>query len=652
MSQPPRKRLKQAKSAADDGHAVAPFDGPGDESMMTVPSYVQGEVLDQAKQCKELVVELNDSLDALESCADRSTLPNLLGEASIGILRLKALQRRVLRKAQITQAVLSQMSATRDEQESKLQNLKYQQALNESSIVSSRNSDSTELVRLVRSATAARKAREVNIGGSVGPIAGEVETTMDHEGTLSQAELLRAFLGGDPRDPAMRSLIVARLNDEVANRQALEGEVEKWRKDLLSGRETLAAKKKLLRDLPHKLDEMEKASLPLQKFCQKALDVTQKLGTQRRQRLDLAATLPKALYTLFYQLQSCLDIMATSVSVSDADDAAAAEDSLPVAEVSTTSATSEPSSSCVMLRFPIPTVSDGGALTYRPKKTVTITFQYVDEEDMVYASCGTEYDMGYLISEVFPGDKGEWTPTVTEDRFAGIPFITSSSSSSSSKARPYQWCNYLAGVHIAPGEHSAAKMRLSANVIVKALIKRVRATATLHWIVHNLSRKPHPIPVHSAMHQRFESCGGNHLKIEQWTAVAPMNDVGYYDATHIRIYEATFKDTGSASPENNLTVRILINVARYPSIPPSFQIASVQSQSSWGHQEGSLDSLQSGQTPLYNERLTRLQKHVNRDVNQLVTSSDETTYDWVLAQQIAELARGWTESAEPDDTGA
>jgi Fms-interacting protein/Thoc5 len=652
MSQPPRKRPKIANSedarGGDNAEVEAAMEGDGEtpphRMMVATPATSKPEGVQQQErailQCRGLMEKLKDSLDALESCPDRSTLPNLLGDASIGILQLKVLQRRFLKKTQSTQSALVQLTAARDGQELRLQNLRYQQSLNESSMASSRGGDSTQLKRLVLSATAARTA----LAGKTGTSSGDetkvvqVDATMtEHDDTKTfQGQILKDFLGGDPRNPAHRSLIVSKLNRELAGRQTLEGQLRKCRQDLASRKELLAAKQKLLRDLPHRLAEMEKASIPLQKFCQKSLDVTQKLGTQRRQRLDLAATLPKALYTLFYQLQTCLDILITSTPAPDAEnnDGAPGEDSLPVVDVSSGGATGGLLSPIVVLRIPIPTVSDGGALTFRPKKTATITFQYKDQADSVFASCSTEYDMGDLISEVFPGDRGEWTPEEGEMQGA----MPTPHSSSSVNARPYQWCNYLAGLHIAPGEQSASKMHLSAKVVVKALMRRARAAATLHWILHCLSRKQHPIPVHSAMKDRLDSGGSNKAKLVRWTSVAPHTEAGGTDGSRIRIYEATIK-YGSVAGDRDLALRILINMARYPSVPPQFQIASIQAQTSWGQQAGSLDSLQSAQTPLYNEPLVRLQNHVNRDVTQLVVSSDETTYDWILAHQMAEIAK-------------
>lgn len=640
MSQPLRKRPRIHISDPESVDAVEgnALDDDGDTSM-TISSTTAMSALDgqsqQMKQIKDVMIKLNDSLDALESCSDRTVLPTLLGDSSIEILRLKAIQQRVLQQTRITQSVLSQLTATRDEQELQLQNLRYQQSLNETFIANSKDLDSTQLLQLAQSVKGARKDIAANLSGD--------ETTMDDDDegdtTISQ-ELIKDFLGGDPRNPDQRTSIVVRLNQEVADRQKLSEEVGRWRQALMQAKKIKTAKSKLLGDLPHRLAEMEKASLPLQKFCQKSLDVTQKLGTQRRQRLNLAATLPKALYTLFYQLQACLDIMITAASVSDPGKAGLGRESLPVVNVPAQEVPStSQSSSAVVLEVPIPTIWDSGTVVFSVRNTATITFEYSDEADMVFASCVTDNGIGSLISELFPGDKGEWTPFESDRQDAA----TLTGTKININARPYHWCNYLAGLHIAPGEQSASKMYLSAKVVIDALIRKSRAMATLQLILECLSVKSHPIPVHMTMKTRFEPGGSNTVRLVKWTAVVPAKDA---DSSNIRIFDAMFKDTGSSTTDKDLTVRICIDVARYPSVPPQFKIVSKQSQSSLDQPEGPLGSLQSGQTPLYNESLARLQKHVNRDVNQLVTSSDETSYDWILAHQMAEMAKTWKEFLE------
>jgi len=278
---------------------------------------------------------------------------------------------------------------------------------------------------------------------------------------------------------------------------------------------------------------------------------------------------------------------------------------------------------------------------------------------MVLATSGSDYDMGQcVIDELFPGDTGEWIGQKNSSDEGSIENEIKNTRNKNS-SRAYQWCNYLGGLHVAPREQTAAKMHCSARIIVKALIRRVRATATLSWLLHSFSCKPHPFPVHSAMKSLLfdddrnkEGKGSlSSIRLSSWAMLEsnqgastplPLSSCTKKNH-HIRVYEAVLKGNDSLDPlPKTLTARVYINVARYPSIIPQWKILS----SSLKPREGanSLESSKSEQMPLYDESLARLGKHVNCDVDQLVLSSDQTTYDWILAQQLAEIARCWAET--------
>jgi len=508
--------------------------------------------------------------------------------------------------------------------------------------------------------------------------------------------LLNDFLGDNWQDPSRRSAIVSRLNQEVATRKELEGQRDKLGEDRKSKQDALNSRRKILKDLPAKVAEIERASLPLQKFFQKLgstvphgngngngngngsplVKVTPKLGTtKRRNRLNLAKTLPKALYTLFHQLQSCLDVSETTNA--STNDSSTPREALPTIDIENSKAKTTAAShakddqslgAIVVLKIPIPTVSAGGELGYKYKKQATVSFEYDATADLVLASCGNDYDMGQVvIDELFPGDRGEYLMSVSK---------TASLSNQGGGGRAYQWCNYLAGLHVAPAEQSAAKMHLSARVIVGALVRRVRATATLSWILHSLSQKPQALrdfPVHAALRQT----GGEHddrettVKLSSWTHHDNkdinnninnnnINNESRNARRHLRVYSVVLqrasiagtnsssKKTATAAATTTLTAQVTINAARYPSVIPRWKIASSSSSSSSSGgssslaDDPSLETLQDPERlPLYNEDLARLEKDVNRNVDRLVVSSDQSTYDWILGQQLVEIARGW-----------
>ena len=536
---------------------------------------------------KELVV----NLDALES--GESSVGN---SASISLLKLKSLQRSVLSKMRQTQELLKQQATRRDQQELQLENLRYQEAIHEKQKQESdRAVESTtlEIARLVR------KSQE----------------TSSEEGNQ---ELLSKFLGEHWKDSSQREAIVAKLNQEVTTRKTMKNELDKLKEEQKSKQDSLISRQKLLKDLPFKLADMEKASLPLQKFCHRQNTATPslmktdpKLGTtKRRNRLDLAKSLTKALYTLFHQLQSCLDVMETNQGNLEAS--GMVPEALPTVEIP-----GEPSD-VVVLKIPIPTLSPSGETTYKPKKQASILFRYDATLDVVLAACGTDYDIGQgVIDELFPGDRGEFPWTTTSEG-----------------GKPYAWVNYLAGLHISPTEKTAAKMHSSARVIVKALCRRVRAIATLSWILHNLSRKPSVsnFPTHYALRENRNSSS---TKLFNWTLSTREGNQ--------RVYKAVLEHG-----TKQIVAKVTIDLARYPSSIPKWKILSGDED----QEEDSLELLQGEapqQLPLYNERLARLEQEVNQKVDQLVVRSDQTTYDWILGEQLAKIAEGWEESLQDDN---
>ena len=549
---------------------------------------------------KELIGQLRDLESGGSSVGDA---------ASISLLKLKSLQRSVLEKIRKTQQLLKQQAVIRDQQELKLENLRYQEAIHKKSKQESDSaveSTTLEIARLVRKSQ---------------------NSTSENEQEIS--ELLNNFLGEDWKDPSKREAIVAKLNDEVATRKKLKEELNQMKDDRKSKQDSLASRKKLLKDLPFRLAEMEKASLPLQKFCQKhsssspsLMKIASKLGTaKRRSRLDLAKDLPKALYTLFHQLQSCLDVMDTNEASLEV--VGIIPDAVPTVEIH------KDSSDVVMLKIPIPTLSSGGEMSYRPKKQATVAFRYDTNLDVVLAACGADYDMGQtVIDELFPGDKGEFSWNTTNDTSTG---------------KPYQWCNYLAGLHVSPAEQTAAKMHSSAKVIIQALVRRVRATATLSWILHGLSRKPNlaNFPTHPALREKDQN---SKTKLSSWTALKT-------DASEsnnkLCVYKAVLQH-GNRKASKKLVAKVSFDLARYPSSIPRWKIFSSADEN---QEEDCLNLLQDNREgeapqdlPLYDEALARLEQEVNQKVDELVIPSDQTTYDWILVQQLTKIAEGWEDS--------
>ena len=553
------------------------------------------EEIDLQTTTRDVIGKLAVTLDELEESDPKHATP-LLSEASLSLLKLKAMQRRLLDHVHESQRTLQLQRQKRDEQELVLENLKYQKLLNDHAIDTSQKLDISNLVRLCRS-----------------EMGDEVCKDLDDDTVLQQ------FFRVDIKDPVKRAVIVDKLNKQIRTRKKLEGLLAKQQRTASNLEKSLATKRKLLQSLPSKLKEVERATIPLQNFCRKSLNASKLLGTSRRTNLDLAYSLPKPLYTLYYLLQTSLDgLENTNGDVNSMEDNDEATPSLEVNK----------DSSQVVLSIPIPTISDRvGTINTTTigfgnvKKVVSIFFSYDATVNQVFAECSLDHDMGNLLTEVFPGDTGE--PT---DSFQKNDNVETEELHTRLGGRSYNWCNYIAGLHLPPSSQvSQPEMHRSASVVVRTLIQRVRAQATLSWILHALSRKPHPLPVHPAMKDApFCHPKESHVKLVQWTEDSNASE----EESSIDFYLATLKRRSST-----LTLRVGIYSACYPSVPPTWELNPEQHDGD--------HCLDGDKSTLYDEQLATLERRINQDVEQLVLTSDDTTYEWILAHQLSEIASKW-----------
>jgi hypothetical protein len=527
---------------------------------------------DALLQSEKVLGELAEAIGSMDP-PGTSSKASLSTESLCNFLELKSIQRLVLDKLEGSQAAIENQFKLRDQEEMKLENLKYQKTLNEHSITVCNELERSQLAQLC--------CDEMGI---------PVPETDD-----GMAEVFKAFLGADPKEPENRVKISAKLNREVNTRTTLQAELKVTQQKAAALKNNLAAKRKRLHELPLKLQEMERASVPLQKFCQTFLHASKKLGSNRQTNLELARSLPKPLYTLYYQLQSCLDAMG-SMGGSELGD------HLPLLEITNNSST-------VVLKIHIPTVSDTSTTAaFGNIEFANIYFDFNKKWDTVTAYSSTDNGMGDLIGELFPGDTGEWTPS-------------DDTHSSSGSKRPYNWCNYLGGLHLVPGD-KASEMHVSTRVVVKVLIRRVRSLATLHAILPMLSRQPNPIPVHASMQNSFSSDDSSSVaRLSSWTEEDTTEKSRNFVAT--MTYESS-----------TISIRVHINPKRYPAVPPEVRIA----QGSFGTKSGSANEI-GKDSELYNDRLAKLQRRVNEEVDQLVLTTDEASYDWILPHQLAEIAK-------------
>ncbi|KAL3917375.1 MAG: hypothetical protein SGILL_004742 [Bacillariaceae sp.] len=564
-----------------------------------------------AAQAKET---LHSTISSLTIDVERldATNPDAAMNISLQLLKLKRLQRRLLASGAKTGAVLKQQAEEGKKLFLRKQNLEYQQKLNEAKIEgSSGNESTTAASHLYKLAASASASMDVD----------------DADPDKTIAEYLN--IPQNWQDPNNRLLILETLNQEMTTRQDLQKQLQDEEKNLTEKRAALHTQQKSLKDLPKQIAAIEKASLPLQQFFQTDFGVSAKTGSKRLERMEQAKQLPKAMYTLYHTLQSTLDFMAQD------EDENVVKESLPTLELTKMSGAFSQSSK-VILTFGIPTVADNGSVTYNVKnshKVVTVTFQYDNTKCAITASCkskdGSDMD-ATLIGELFPGDIGD--VVVASNVGFGAP--------SSNAASAYQWSNYLGGIYICASDKpsadktlpTSAAMQASSKAIIKALIRRVRASATLSHLISTLFHKE--MIVHPAVKEKFsyDKFPAN-INLSSWTLVP--RDPNDADSKLCRVYEAVLKDTTTAS---TLKTKVRINMARYPSAPPVWDLTGLSSKAA---EPPSLNAM-----PLYGHEWEALKKGINYNIRDLVVESDETTYEWILAHQLWELARQWGDEQE------
>lgn len=527
---------------------------------------------DALSRSERILGELAETMKSMDPPGP-SSVGILSTEPLCNFLELKSLQQLVLEKLEGSKKAIEDQFRIQDHEEMKLENLKYQKDLNEHSITVCHDLEKTQLAQLC--------CDEMNI---------PVPKTDD-----GLAEVFQSFLGADPRKPENRVRISSKLNQEVKTKTTLQSALKVIQQQAAALRKNLSAKRKRLHELPSKLKEMERASLPLQKFCQTYLQSSTKLGSERHKMLEMTASLPKPLYTLYYQLQSCLDNVSSFEGIES-------EDNLPVLEITNNNST-------VVLRIHIPTLSDTSPTTnFGSNNSANIHFDYNTKWDMVTAYSSTDSGMGDLIGELFPGDTGEWIP---RDEKNG----------SSDRRRPYIWCNYLAGLQVVPRDRKASEVHISTRVVLKLLVRRVRSLHTLNTLLARLASKPHTIPVHPSMQSILDTDDSKHrARLSSWTEENSTENSRSFVAT------MTYKSA-------NTSIYVHINPKRYPAIPPKLKIvkASVGATSTLANKVGSASDL-------FDDQLAEIQRKVNDDVDELVLTAVESSYDWILTHQLAAIA--------------
>jgi hypothetical protein len=545
------------------------------------------------------VAEFLDHLDAIES-SDRSDAHGLVSQASSTLLEIKCIQRDLFQKLKHAKNALEEKRKEMEKQAMLLQSLEYEKKYLEAQVQA--DVSTPQLERMCRD---------------------EIKNTAD----LTKEEIMNEFLCGSKDtaydDPACYQTVLQKLHKEINLRGNLERDATQAQKALAEEQTKLERNQQLLADLPKKLEQMERASMPLQRFFQNSAETSVSLiGTERKKRLDKARSLPGPLYTLFVQLQSYLDASPEEgVSV----------DVTKKSITPTTDETKEwfqPDAHVVQLQVSLPdTVKDSR------NKHVTVKFAFLPKLRVVTAQAfgsSDKVDLATLLVNVFPGDVGTMI-------WSAESIHLEAAASSSMPGRPYHWCNYLAGVHLPSA--GTGYDPLSTKAVMKELRRRLEANATLVNLLSILEKhKPDPIPVHPSWTDAGDS--SSTAKLTGWTSNG--------DADHDKSAEKSFIATIQRKA-STVKATVTVDLSRYPSLPPKWSLTS--GEESWGEQHGSAASLAAGTNPLYDNALGEIERVVNVELNDLVKKDVEETYNWILAHQLWKIMQLWDVSQRAMEEG-
>ena len=295
-----------------------------------------------------------------------------------------------------------------------------------------------------------------------------------------------------------------------------------------------------------------------------------------------------------------------------------------------------------------------------------------------------------LLDNLFPGDDGLYNPNVSlsllshnedgnandgeKDRANGGRTIDDNCNGGG-VGKPYYWCQVLGGLDFPPPPSAVATpssarddaerndapfpIETCTRAVFRQLLRRIRARSTLVVILEYLGKRGnhHTLPVHPAMRRE----GGGvvvhpqslRAKLHSWGEDSRPDrpNLSGPASAATKSYTAIIKRKSST-----LKATVVIDAHNYPAKPPLWSLmnedGSSGTLSSWGEENGSVFSLQQqhnpnndtmGIPPLFDAALHRIACRVNLDLDGFVRQDVETTYDWILIHQLADIVSCWDE---------
>jgi hypothetical protein len=257
-------------------------------------------------------------------------------------------------------------------------------------------------------------------------------------------------------------------------------------------------------------------------------------------------------------------------------------------------------------------------------------------------------------------DQGESTNVAVSLKQMALWKIRQSFYNDTKKGKPYDWCQYLAGLNYPKPQLDEedellkrSQIEISTKVVLLALYRRFRSHATLGALVRKLGKnRPNPIPYHPSLSTDDDSAR------DVLTKLVTFEENNAPDSTNAnltsdcggKVYCATIK-------RKQKSIKICVKIdARYPSVPPLWSLhpsssVSNQVQASVGGKrtkfaEGhssTLSGMGSDNLPLYDSTLGIIESRVNslEDSSMYVKDEVEESYDWIIMHQLRRIIVEW-----------
>ena len=442
------------------------------------PSNVIGPYAEKHNESTAKLIKTIDLIAAAFTGSQGSNedTAHLLEDAAIHFINLRESQRQA---SLLIEEKAEQVRKRRSETEAGnliLQNLLYEKTYVEREIATCRDCPTKELAKM---------ACEEE---------GEDVTAVSQD---QVHEIITQFLGRDinqSKDRDTHQFLLNFIAQEMKDRENLKAELEQVKQERTKVETESESKRRFLSSLPNQLDVLEKATLPLQEYLKLR-------SSERKTRFARAKKLSRPLYILCCQLETYADAFGgddMNVEVVDAvqytpkmtnptsTDNAAAEETQ---DQETIKNVLQPDPFAVLLKLRSVKSRQGASTDLF--ETV-IRFQFITKLNIVTAEATGN---PRLLINLFPGDTGDSLPNLSTYHDLSLNAHSSIIGSDEFPGRPFLWAQWLAGLLFLPDEQSE-RLEPSTKVVIRQLLRRVRAQGVLKDLLAALANRPNPIPIH------------------------------------------------------------------------------------------------------------------------------------------------------------